>query len=214
MRNERQEGMFPAKTLQDITAAVVGVGAIGRQVALQLASVGIPRLILIDPDVVEEVNLGPQGWNESDLGDNKVYGAAVSCVALSSGTEVIAVPEKFKKSKGRNLEVIFCCVDKMAARELIFSLARTTCRFFADGRMSSQVCRILTATDPESREHYRTTLFPDSEAQGTSCTTRSTIYCANIAAGFMLSQFSVWLRGGTPYNDRIVNIDSMSMYQG
>ena len=38
-------------------ATVVGVGAIGRQVALQLAAIGIPKLQLIDHDTVEPVNL-------------------------------------------------------------------------------------------------------------------------------------------------------------
>jgi molybdopterin/thiamine biosynthesis adenylyltransferase len=38
-------------------ATVVGVGAIGRQVALQLAAMGICWLQLVDFDIVEPANL-------------------------------------------------------------------------------------------------------------------------------------------------------------
>jgi sulfur carrier protein ThiS adenylyltransferase len=41
---------------------VIGVGAIGRQVALQLAALGVPDLSLYDPDTVAVENLAPQGY--------------------------------------------------------------------------------------------------------------------------------------------------------
>lgn len=53
---------------------------------------------------------------------------------------------------------------------------------------------VLVACDPHSREHYPTTLFVPNEAYTGSCTARSTIFCANIAAGFMVAQFARWLR--------------------
>ena len=39
------------------------------------------------------------------------------------------------------------------------------------------------------------TLFAQSEAQPGRCTSHSTIYCASIAAGLMVHQFTRWLRG-------------------
>ncbi|HBN76613.1 MAG TPA: thiamine biosynthesis protein ThiF, partial [Planctomycetaceae bacterium] len=50
------------------SATVIGVGAIGRQVALQLAAIGMPQLQLIDFDAVEASNITTQGYLESDLG--------------------------------------------------------------------------------------------------------------------------------------------------
>ena len=58
----RQRDLVPAEKLARVTATVVGVGAIGRQVSLQLAAMGVPRLQLVDPDIVEEVNLPVQGY--------------------------------------------------------------------------------------------------------------------------------------------------------
>ena len=54
--------------------------------------------------------------------------------------------------------------------------------------------RILTACDTESRRHYPTTLFHAEEAFVGACTAKTTIYCANIAAGLMIVQFTKYLR--------------------
>ena len=39
-RFTRQSGIVPADRLSNVTVSVIGVGAIGRQVALQLAAIG------------------------------------------------------------------------------------------------------------------------------------------------------------------------------
>ena len=41
-RFTRQRELVPAERLAAVTATVIGVGAIGRQVALQLAAIGTP----------------------------------------------------------------------------------------------------------------------------------------------------------------------------
>jgi sulfur carrier protein ThiS adenylyltransferase len=90
--------------------------------------------------------------------------------------------------------VVFCCVDKIDVRRLIWESVKDKVSFFADGRMSAEVLRILTACDAESRKHYPTTLFNADEAFVGPCTAKTTIYCANIAAGLMLAQFTRYLR--------------------
>ena len=80
--------------------------------------------------------------------------------------------------------------------------------------MLGETMRILTATDPASREHYATTLFQQSEAQTGSCTSKSTIYTANIAAGFMIHQFTRWLRGAACSTDLALNLLSSELFEG
>jgi sulfur carrier protein ThiS adenylyltransferase len=53
----------------------------------------------------------------------------------------------------------------------------------------------LALADSASRQQYPQTLFTNQEAYAGSCTAKATIYCANVAAGLMLSQFAKWLRG-------------------
>ena len=60
--------------------------------------------------------------------------------------------------------------------------------------MLGETMRILVAADAISRRHYPTTLFAAGDAQQGSCTARSTVYTANIAAGLMVHQFVRWLR--------------------
>jgi hypothetical protein len=56
------------------------------------------------------------------------------------------------------------------------------------------VIRILAVADTNGFTQYGGTLFPQSDAQRGSCTSRSTIYAASIAAGIMVHQFTRWLR--------------------
>ena len=56
-RDIRQREIVPPQKLAECRAVVVGVGAIGRQVALQLAAVGAPSLELVDHDRVGVENL-------------------------------------------------------------------------------------------------------------------------------------------------------------
>ena len=60
--------------------------------------------------------------------------------------------------------------------------------------MLGEVIRVLAASDSNGLEQYAETLFPQADAQRGSCTSGSTIYAANIAAGLMIHQFSRWLR--------------------
>lgn len=78
-RDLRQRDLIPPEALSKTNCTVIGVGAIGRQVALQLAAIGVPRLQLIDFDTVEEVNLASQGYLQDDLGRPKVQATADLC---------------------------------------------------------------------------------------------------------------------------------------
>src|SRR5712691_9020863 len=49
-RDIRQPSIVPPERLAACPAIIIGVGAIGRQVALQLAALGMPRLTLFDDD--------------------------------------------------------------------------------------------------------------------------------------------------------------------
>src|SRR5262249_19143854 len=192
-RDLRQRDIVPPEPLSHCSATVIGVGAIGRQVALQLAAVGVPRLQLVDPDVVEPVNLAVQGYLQDDLGRPKVQATADLCQQINHGLEMHEHQERFRRSM-KTGNVMFCCVDSIDTRRLIWQAVRDHVEFFCDGRMSAEALRVLTATDEISRRHYPTTLFPAQQAYAGACTAKSTIFCASIAAGLMLEQFSKFLR--------------------
>jgi molybdopterin-synthase adenylyltransferase len=192
-RYSRQRDLVPPDRLALYKATVIGVGAVGRQVALQLAAMGIPWLQLVDFDGVEVSNLASQGYLQDDLGRPKVEATADLCHQVNHVLEVHSLAQRFRRSMEIG-NVVFCAVDKIDVRHLIWEAVKDKADFFADGRMSAEVIRVLTACNSASRKHYPTTLFAAEEAFVGACTAKSTIYCANIAAGLMVAQFTKWLR--------------------
>ena len=204
-RYSRQKELIPPERLAVCPATVIGVGAIGRQVALQLASIGIKDLQLIDFDEVEESNVASQGYCEHDIGQLKVNATAAACRRINAELRIDTIKTRFRRSMSLG-DAIFCCVDSIDTRRLIWEATKDRTRFFTDGRMNAEVIRVLSASDPLSREHYPTTLFAAGEAHAGSCTAKSTIYTANIAAGLMLGRFTQWLRGLPEEPDIMLNL--------
>jgi sulfur carrier protein ThiS adenylyltransferase len=204
-RYSRQRDLVPPERLAACKATVIGVGAIGRQVALQLAAMGIPWLQLVDFDVVEVSNLASQGYLQDDLGRPKVQATADLSQQINHMLEVHTVSSRFRRSMAIG-NVVFCCVDAIDTRRHIWEAVKDKVDFWADGRMSAEIIRVLVACDPGSRKHYPTTLFAAEEAFVGACTAKTTIYCANIAAGLMLAQFAKWLRRLPVDPDMVLNL--------
>lgn len=204
-RFERQADLVPQSRLQELLVTVIGVGAIGRQVALQLAAIGVRRLQLIDFDHVEATNVTTQGYRAVDIGQSKVSTTTNDVRQIDTTVEIEAVEDRFRP-KQQIGEAIFCCVDSISARSAIWKAMAPVCRFWSDGRMLGEVMRVLTVTESSDRDHYATTLFDQTEAEPGRCTARSTIYTANVAAGLMLHQFARWLRGQPVDRDLTLNL--------
>jgi len=192
-RFSRQADIVPRQRILDCKATVIGVGAIGRQVAIQLTAIGVPWIQIVDHDTVEESNISSQGYFEADLTRFKVYATADICHQINPKQELHTVNQRFKRSAAFG-NSIFCCVDKIETRKHIWDAVKDKVSFFCDGRMSAEVLRVITACDETSRQYYPQTLFAAQQAHAGACTAKTTIYCANIAAGFMLAQFTKYLR--------------------
>ncbi len=204
-RFERQDDLVRQDRLTDLTVTVIGVGAIGRQVALQLAAIGVRRLQLVDFDTVELTNVTTQGYFTDDVGLTKVEATRISAQCLSPQLAIETICDRFRPRHDHG-ECLFCCVDSISSREAIWRGVQHRCRFGADGRMLGEVIRILTVADDQGREHYPTTLFDQSQAQPGRCTARSTIYTAHIAGGLLIHQFTRWLRGLPVDRDMMFNL--------
>lgn len=210
-RDLRQRDLVPPDQLATCDGLIVGVGAVGRQVALQLSAMGIRRLTLVDHDVVDVVNLAPQGYTPQDLGQAKVEATARWCQTINPELTLQTAADRFKRSAvrswiGEHRLTVFCCVDSITARQLVWEGVRGHAAFFADGRMSGEVLRVLASAAPPVDVYYGTTLFAQDEAFAGACTSKSTIYTASIAAGLMLCQFTRWLRQLPVERDVVLNL--------
>jgi molybdopterin/thiamine biosynthesis adenylyltransferase len=215
-RDLRQREIVPPERLAQCHALVIGVGAIGRQVALQLAAIGVPRLTLFDDDCVQIENLAPQGYWAQDLQSSKVEATAAVCQRINPAVQVTTVAERFKRSTVRSLPqdrrlVAFLCVDSIQTRRLIWEVLQPQVAFLVDGRMSAEVIRVLAVAAPATDGSYARTLFQPEEAYAGACTAKSTIYTASIAAGLMLGQFTRWLRQLPVDPDLLLNLLSSEL---
>jgi len=196
----RQQDIVPVERLRACRVTIIGVGAIGRQVALQL----------VDYDAVEESNLASQGYLEADLGKPKIKATGELCVQINSNLTIELIQNRFRRSTDTG-NIVFCAVDSIDSRRFIWDVLKDKVSFFCDGRMTAEVLRIITACDSNSRQHYPETLFRTSEAYVGPCTGRTTIYCANIAAGLMLAQFAKYLRQMPVEADLQLNLLAMEL---
>ena len=204
-RFQRQSDLIPAERLSQMTATVIGVGAIGRQVALQLAAIGTSRIQLVDFDTVESTNITTQGYRVQDLGQLKVEATARAIQELDDSILVTVTPDRYRATMPIG-ETVFCCVDSISTRAAIWRSVSKKSEFWTDGRMLGEIIRVLTVSSSNEFDRYSETLFPQAEAQTGSCTSRSTIYAASIAAGIMVHQFSRWLRGISIDFDTTLNL--------
>jgi molybdopterin/thiamine biosynthesis adenylyltransferase len=203
-RTTRYSDTLPIEVMQSQQLAIVGVGAIGRQVALQLASMGVLNVDIWDHDTVEPHNMGVQGFRPDQIGMPKVTATEADMLAQCPEMLITATADKFTPSTYCDAQIVFACVDTMSGRQQISD--RDDC-ILIDARMNAEFFDIVTVDlrDPDQREWYKSTLCDDADTEQGRCTARSTMYCASIAAGYMVSTWANWIREVN--NPRRIQVD-------
>lgn len=129
-RNQQVFGKGTISRLRTLSAAVVGCSGTGSPVVEQLARLGIGRLVLVDPDLVEEKNLNRilnTGKEDSFLGKPKVFALASAIARMGLGQEVLPLPlnliTKRAMMEVAACNVVFGCTDGAEARHVLNRLA-------------------------------------------------------------------------------------------
>jgi sulfur carrier protein ThiS adenylyltransferase len=217
-RASRQEGLAPYERLRATHAVVVGVGAVGRQVALQLAAMGVRSLDLYDFDTVDDVNLGPQAYRPADLGRKKVNVTLEDCKALNPDVGLNLFDRRFARSDFRTVANahVFATVDSIDTRRLIWETAvKGGAAWFGDARVAGENIRVLAQDKPAADGGYAGTLFRQEDAFEGACTARMSVYGANVAAGLLVAKFAQRLRGayGPPFTDHTLQLFAWDLYE-
>lgn len=108
--------------LSAATAIVIGVGALGNEVAKNLALAGVGRLLLCDPDVVDMTNLSRSAlFTSADAGRAKVDAAAGALARLSQATSVVARQATLTAGAGLGelaaARLVLGCLDSRRSRQ-------------------------------------------------------------------------------------------------
>ena len=218
-RYSRQTTLVPPDKMATAKAVVIGVGAVGRRLALLLADMGVSSLALVDHDEINVENLAPQAYRASQIGQNKAEATAVDCRVQNPDVVVTPVPRRFGKSDWRTLEnaYVFSCVDSITARGLLYEAAvKAGSLWFGDARVLGELLRVISAPGPLSADGpYAGTIFAQSEAAVGVCNAaRMSSYGAATAAALLAASFVQYVRGSAPhFGDRTLSLGTWDLLE-
>lgn len=129
-RHTQLFGSGTTRRLRELSIAVVGCSGTGSPVIEQLARLGVGRLVIIDPDHVEEKNLNRiinATREDAFLKRPKVEVMARAIAAMGLGTELEIVAEDLATPRAvqavAECDVVFGCMDGVEGRHLLNRLA-------------------------------------------------------------------------------------------
>ena len=193
----RQLGIFdPSQHQMQVT--IIGAGAIGSYVALNMAKVGFDRIKVWDHDIVETHNQPGQLYGLDDRGFLKVERLRKIILALAN-VDIDAIPNKWE---GQDFEsgIVVSAVDSMEVRKQIFAKIRMkmAIKLFLDGRIGGQDVRLFAVrpTEISDLDRYVATLHTDADAVELPCTERSVSDINFLVASMMIRQTRTYLTDG------------------
>lgn len=163
----RHETIFDPLSFGDRQVDVIGVGAVGSRVVLELARLGVARIRVWDDDVVSDVNLCNQAFGLADIGRPKTE-AIADLVLKTTGTTIDARQERAPAPGIALGDVVFVLLDTMAGRKAVYQAVKMTfaTRRLIESRMGVDELRVYSI-DPNSDRQtrlYEATLYTDEQA--------------------------------------------------
>ena len=133
----------PASVKNDIH--IIGVGATGSFVAMELARMGCPVINIYDFDDVEQHNIPNQYYDVNDIGKDKVVALEAKLklinpdITVNISTEKVTAEDMSKMSG-----YVFLLVDSMKVRKELWEAAKTNTNIINDceSRMGSDQARV------------------------------------------------------------------------
>lgn len=185
----RQWDLIPEESLKT-PVTIIGAGAIGSWVALQLAKMGVEDITVWDPDTVSVENMSCQMYGFPHIGMSKVE-ALVHIVRGLTNVHIEDIPDKWKASPTLTKGIVVLAVDCMQARREIFDEicdSHFQVTHVIDARMGAEhaALYVMNPNDAKDRDAYEKTLYSNTEAVQERCTAKATIYTANLLSGLVV----------------------------
>lgn len=168
----------PASVKNDIH--IIGVGATGSFVAMELARMGCPVINIYDFDDVEIHNIPNQYYDTGDLGKLKAEALADKLrlinpdITVNVGKEAVT-PEDISKMSG----YVFLLVDSMKVRKELWEAAKTNTNIINvwESRLGSDQARVYSLPIEEGKDYskYEQDFYDDNNAEMSACGTSITV---------------------------------------
>ena len=178
------EGIF-SQPLDNAT--IIGCGAIGSKIAVELARMGVNELELFDYDEVESHNLCNQAYTLNDVGFKKTE--ALQRIIGNICSAKITTNEKFINNKVSH-PIVFLCVDSMSERKRIMELLLkdSSVYYVIETRMGIDELRVYMVSHPTYEKWKNASDYDDSAAERSACGTSLSVG----ATSSLCSSIAVW----------------------
>lgn len=203
-RHSRKGALSARKRLHHCHAVVIGAGAMGRAVAILLASLGVRQMSLYDPTCVSKKDLA-LGFMDFDIGSAKVDAVANIAHQQNPHMELLTYRSRFllthlQECRPGLKNAVFLCGGTLAASKSTPNKVNQSTHFFCEARLGSNEIRLLSSTKPnEASEIELVTTKPGRSSND--------LVMANLSACLMAFQFVRWLKDRPVRNDQLYHLN-------
>jgi len=192
----RHNSIFSADEFSDIRVDVIGCGATGSRIAMELAKLGIQNLHIWDDDIIESHNPANQLFYMEDVGKLKTE-ALADHIFRATGIQPTIHNEKVDGSQELG-KVIFLLTDNMKSRKQIWEASIVNnyeVDLMIETRMGAKIGRVYTI-NPNDLDHIKLwegSLVDDAIALPSECGGKLSVGpTAKGIASFAVWQFIAW----------------------
>jgi molybdopterin/thiamine biosynthesis adenylyltransferase len=193
----RHFSVFSPDKHEDQEFHVIGAGATGSKVVMELAKLGLKNIHVWDYDEVESHNIPNQLFGNQHIGMKKVD-ALKEVVEQFTGISIITHDQRVTGEEEDLTGVIFLLTDTMASRKEIWENAirfKINVDVMIETRMGADNGRIYTINpvNPAQVSMWESTLVDDDVAEESACGASVSVGpTASILAGYAVWQYIRW----------------------
>lgn len=219
----KHQEIFRQDMLKNIPVHIIGCGATGSNIALQLVKLGVPDIHLYDMDTIEEHNIANQIYRTEQVGEYKTA-ALKSILDAHKPVENISITEHRLRVDKAYIEenglngIVFVATDTMESRKEIYEaggMGNPNIVRWIEMRLDLAFVRLYSIRPATYQEHkgYMNTLYSSDEvAVMSACGISQTAF----PTASFLASMSVWemlntLNGEPPYNEIIIDLSTWMM---
>lgn len=205
----RMLGLFKEE-LEPVT--IIGCGAIGSKLAVELTKIGVPLLILVDPDIVMSHNIANQEYVAKHIGMKKVEALSDVLDQICSVSKEIYPVEYSNEIAPTG--IVFLCVDSMETRrDLVTKLFQTSdVHTIIETRMGVDELRVYKIHKENIQKWIERSSYNDENAEVSACGSTLTVGAtANICASIACWQYMKMYMGQHAPFEIIMSVENYGL---
>ena len=192
----RRRGRSKRIAIRKTLATVIGMGGVGRQVAMHLTALGVGRLQLVDARTVSIRTHARQGYALEDVGQPRVFAAAQRCHPINPQLDLQTVSTR--SLRGLDLgDAVFLCPGEIAATDAVAKSIGDTIAFVARCTVARSTIRVDIAWDRCSLARW------PKAAETARLATALSMPAESMAAGMAVAEFVRFVGGRRPRSLRL-----------